>query len=477
MTAPTATVSTLTAMSQASPAPKRRAAPGAGPVPGRGVGVPTGTRPPRRDRIRHAWRRSWRYVFAVFFGLLFLLLTHTSGQGALRVDWRFWLDLTLGPIGVLLLRWRHRQPVGVMVAESAFATVSGFSAAAWVLAVGSLSTRRRWPDAVLTLVLAGMTGVVTERIYPENASTSWWVSLVFNLPLTIAIIAFGWYVGARRDLLDSFRERAETAEREQALRTSEAKAMERAAIAREMHDVLAHRISLIAMHAGALAYRTDLTPEETRTTAGLLQETAHQALGELRGVLGVLRSEPPATTDAGDGADGPDAPDPALERGLLAASVVPGGADPERPQPTLAELPDLVTELRSLGMRIELHEDLPAEVAVPTLVGRHTYRIVQEALTNARKHAPGVPVSVRVVGDLDGGVTVEVVNPVPLRRDTAIPGSGYGLIGLSERAILAGGELSYGVTPDDRFRVTARLPGVPPRGASGLTDETEGTRP
>ena len=106
------------------------------------------------------------------------------------------------------------------------------------------------------------------------------------------LLATGMYIGARRELVASLHDRAERAEREQALRVEQAQANERARIAREMHDVLAHRMSLVAMHAGALAYRTDLSPEQTRHAAEVIQANAHRALADLREVLGLLREAP-----------------------------------------------------------------------------------------------------------------------------------------------------------------------------------------
>ena len=130
------------------------------------------------------------------------------------------------------------------------------------------------------------------------------------------------YIGSRRELLATLRERADTAEAEQAARVAQARTAERAQIAREMHDVLAHRISLVTMHAGALTYREDLTADEMRATAAVIQENSHQAMVELREVLGLLR-------------DGP------------------GDSAPELPQPSAVDLPALLDEARASGMRIE----------------------------------------------------------------------------------------------------------------------------
>jgi signal transduction histidine kinase len=165
------------------------------------------------------------------------------------------------------------------------------------------------------------------------------------------------------------------------------------------------------MHAGALAYRTDLPPEQVRETAQLIQTKAHEAMTDLRQVLGMLRGE-----DGG----------------------------PDRPQPTLADLDTLLDEARTSGMVVELVRELPSDLTTSDQVGRTIYRIVQEALTNARKHAAGTHVAVRVTGDPDDGVHVVVGNAKPVGRvtGTSAPGSGLGLVGLRERTALTGGTLS-----------------------------------
>jgi signal transduction histidine kinase len=197
-----------------------------------------------------------------------------------------------------------------------------------------------------------------------------------------------------------------------------------------MHDVLAHRLSLLSVHAGALEFNPGASRAEIERAAGVIRESAHQALDDLRGVIGVLR-EPDGT---GDGAGG-------------------------RPQPTLADVPRLVEESRDAGMRITLEADDAVMAAAPAAPGRTAYRIVQETLTNARKHAPGTEVTVRLRGGPARGLTVEVSNPVPAATAVVpvVPGAGQGLIGLTERASLAGGDLEHGRSGGD-FRVRAWLP-------------------
>ena len=254
--------------------------------------------------------------------------------------------------------------------------------------------------------------------------------------LTLALaMAVGAYVGARRDLLTSLRARATQAEAELSLRSDQARLAERTRIAQEMHDVLAHRISLIGLHAGGLEVQPEAGPQVVERSARLIRETAHAALEDLRGVLGVLRADASA-----EGAD-------------LA------------PQPQLADLPRLVASSTAAGVPVTLAAPPGAALAdlgVPEVTGRTVYRVVQEALTNVHKHAGGVATSVRLEGTPGSGVVVEVENVRPVPRyggaHTPLPGAGVGLVGLRERVALAGGSLDAGPTDAGGWRVRAWFP-------------------
>jgi signal transduction histidine kinase len=275
--------------------------------------------------------------------------------------------------------------------------------------------------------LSFATGLLFSLIRPER-NASFLQNIVWGVVFTVIAILWGMVVRARRQLVVSLRDRAERAESEQQLRVAQARVLERNRIAREMHDVLAHRISLLSLHAGALEIRPDAAPAEVAGAAGVIRASAHQALQDLREVIGVLREEP-----AGDG-------------------------DPERPQPTLQEVPALVEESRAAGGKVRLDVTVdPGDV--PDLTGRTAYRIVQEGLTNARKHAPGAAVAVAIDGAAGDGLTVSIRNPwPPAGRAVVIPGAGTGLIGLAERAALAGGRLEHGHHGDREFALTAWLP-------------------
>ena len=249
------------------------------------------------------------------------------------------------------------------------------------------------------------------------------------------MIGWGLFTRVRRELVLSLRERAERLETEQRREVELAREAERRRIAREMHDVLAHRLSLLSVHAGALEFRPDAPPDEVAEAAGVIRETAQTALQELRDVIGVLRD------------DG--------ENGTL-----------EPPQPTLAAISTLVEESRAAGMRVEAQIDVSDDDALPAALGRTAYRVVQEGLTNARKHAPAAAVEVSVAIDEGPELVVEVTSrrAVGVAAGTGadrLPGAGTGLAGLAERVELAGGELRFGPDEEGDFVLRAVLPWTP----------------
>jgi len=318
------------------------------------------------------------------------------------------LDVGLGLVTfVLVFGFRRRWPLPIALVANVLAALSGSASGPAVLAVVSVATRRRWREIAL-VGSVGFAGAVFFAVWqPTSDDDSIWLVLSINAIAAGAMIAWGLYIGSRRELIWTLRHRAETAEAEQELRVSQARANERARIAREMHDVLAHRISQVSMHAGALAFREDLTPEEVRSSATVIREKAHEALTDLRGVLGVLR-----------GTDG----EPALA-----------------PQPTYADLGELVSEARAGGLNVELDDQVVAPAEVPEAAGRTLYRIVQEGITNARKHAPRTLLTIELTGSPEDGLDVVLRNPLGFASET--PGAGLGLVGLSERAELRGGRL------------------------------------
>ena len=326
------------------------------------------------------------------------------------VSHAWWIsDLALGTAMYVLVFYRRRWPLTVALVTALAAGVAGFAAGPAVLAAASVATRRRWRE----IALVGSVNFASAQFFSTITSTNEdpvWLLLIANAVATAAVLGWGMYIGSRRELIWTLRNRAERAEAEQELEVRQARSQEQARIAREMHDVLAHRISQISMHAGALAYREDLTPEEVRASAEVIRDKAHEALNDLRGVLGVLR----------DGATG----EPMLA-----------------PQPTYADLSCLVDDAQGSGLRIEF-EDL-VDHPVPDAAGRTVYRIVQEGITNARKHAPGALLTVRVSGSPEDGIDVLLRNPIGF-GPSRTPGAGLGLVGLAERAELRGGRLDHG---------------------------------
>ncbi|HEY5820743.1 MAG TPA: histidine kinase [Propionibacteriaceae bacterium] len=373
------------------------------------------------------WGAVWRLLVASLGGLLLWLATFEvePEPGSLLPLW----DLLLGIGAIVLLAQRRRWPFVVALLTTASTVISATAFAAALIAVISLATTRRWRAIGVVVAVGIVTGPVAERLAPASGDPlAWWVVVLFCVGVYGLAVVLGLYIGARRDLARAQDERRANAEREQAARVEQARAYERAEIAREMHDVLAHRISLVAMHAGAMTYRTDLGADELRGSAQVIQDNAHQALTDLREVLGVLRTGP-------------------------------GGDPTEPPQPTLVDLPALVEEARSAGNPVQLDVRIAGE-RVPDRIGRTAYRVVQEALTNVRKHAPGQIATVTVSGAPDSGLEVAVSN-VAGAAPSAVPGAGLGLVGLAERTTLAGGELWHGPTAAGTFVVRARLPWAP----------------
>ena len=337
------------------------------------------------------------------------------------------VDLVLGGLCSLGVWLRRRWPVGLAVVAGLVSVYATSAAGAALVALFTVAVHRRF--AVVARIAAGYALVpfLTLLVRPD-VPVGPWSQIVLGVVFAVAVLAWGMFVRARRQ---SLRERAGRVEAEQELRVAEARQGERNRIAREMHDVLAHRLSLLSLHAGALELRPDAAPDEVARAAGVVRDSAYQALEDLREVIGVLRT----------GVDRSD-------------------ETPEQPQPTLADLPDLVDQSRRAGMTVRLDCQTDALAAVPAGVGRSAYRIVQEGLTNARKYAPDAEVAVTVRATPGDGVTVEIRNPCPMGTGggTAIPGAGIGLIGLTERAALAGGRLEHGPTPAGEFRLRAWLP-------------------
>jgi signal transduction histidine kinase len=362
------------------------------------------------------------FAFAVVFGGITQgYLWHIHGEVLDAVD------LAFGAVACLALWWRRAHPTAVFLVAFATSTFSPLALGAGLVAVCTAASRARGRALIAVVVLAVAVSIVFPVVNPAAGEI---VKVGFPAFL-VTVIAFGWglYLRARRELVASLRERAERLEADQQRAAERARENERRRIAREMHDVLAHRLSLLSVHAGALEFRPDATAAEIAQAAAVIRTSAAAALADLRQVIIVLREDSAAT----------------------------GGP----PQPGFGQLADLFQESRSAGMTLDARIDLPDAGPLPTALGRTLYRVVQEGLTNARKHAPGAPVQVTVTAD-GQAVTAEVVSrhpPVTAAPGAVAPaGAGAGLIGLAERVTLAGGELEHGPNAIGDFVLRATIP-------------------
>jgi signal transduction histidine kinase len=375
----------------------------------------------------HRTRRDWAADLGLFlFAACFAVVSSQSVPVAedLGPVWRA-ADQVVGGLGCAAVLSRRRWPVPLAVALLLAGTLAHYLTGPALVAVFTVAATRPWRATAWVAALAFAPLPAFLWRLPELPESRASTALTY---FALIAGAFGWglFRRSRQQLIASLRERAELAEADAELRAERVRREAREEIAREMHDVLGHRLSLLSVHAGALEFNTSAPRAEITRAAGVIRESAHLALSDLREVIGVLRA---------------------------------GQAEGERPQPELADLPRLVAEARAAGGRIELTGP-PDGPAPPPVVGRTAYRIVQEALTNVRKHAPGAAVTVRVTGAPAGRLTVEVRNAAPPGPAPDAGGAacgGQGLIGLAERARLAGGELRAGPA-DGGFRVRAWLP-------------------
>ena len=363
------------------------------------------------------------FVVATAFGAITLAYLWHGHGGVVNG-----LQVACGTLACLALWVRRSRPVTVALLATAASAFSALAAGAALVAIFNAAMRARSRALVAVAVMALTASAVFPFVNPAAGTV-----LKQRFPGFMATaLAFGWgfFVRARRELVISLRERAEQLEADQQRNAEFAREVERQRIAREMHDTLAHRLSLLSVHAGALEFRPDASSEDIAQAAAVIRASASAALDELRHVITVFREDTAST-------------------------------DP--PQPTLAQLSTLLQESRDAGMHLHLHLEIPEDDSLPPAVARTAYRVIQEGLTNSRKHAPDAPVDLTVAGDRDGGLTIEVISRSPGANgvaSAATPGSArYGLIGLAERVGLVGGQLKHGATADGDFVLRATLPG------------------
>jgi signal transduction histidine kinase len=351
------------------------------------------------------------------------------------------------------LAWRRRLPLSVLAVQfvGVFILKDIGSPGFLAVLVGAYSLARygRWPLVSLGTLLtaAGLVAATFQNTTPDLPG--WSSPFVILLPIGLA----GTAIRAARARADASAERAALLEREREAATRAAVADERSRIARELHDVVSHHVSVMTIQAGAAGRVMDERPDLARGAIGAIEASGREAMAELRHLLGVLAEQPAGTAPAGT-APGATAPvDP------VPADPAPGAPVPVpvplRPQPGLDQLDALVAAVRAAGQPVTTRTRVPALSGGVDLAA---YRVVQEALTNALRYAPGA--RTEVVVDRDGDallieVTDDGVHGDPPRHPA---GAGTGLIGLAERLGLYHGTLEAGRRVGGGFRVRARIP-------------------
>ncbi|WP_371592926.1 sensor histidine kinase [Streptomyces virginiae] len=364
---------------------------------------------------------------------------------------------------------RRRWPIAVVLVGIAVSPAAmGFLlAVVGMYTLASSEVPRRITATLASMSLAATFVVMYMRTRGDVEADPTLVvvlSVFVAVALTVPPVLFGLYIGARRRLMESLQERADSLERELSLladraeeRAEWARTEERTRIAREMHDVVAHRVSLMVVHAAALEAVAVKDPARAAKNAALVGDMGRQALTELREMLGVLRAPPkpaPAPVPAPDLVPVAAVVAVAAAGGAGGAGAVCGVED----GPSLGELEALVGQSRAAGMAVEMlvHGEGAAYAAD---VEQTAFRVVQEALTNCHKHAPGARVVVRLAHRA-GEVAMQVENgPCDGKSpEPGLPSGGNGLVGMRERVLGLGGVFVSGPTDAGGFKVSAVLP-------------------
>jgi signal transduction histidine kinase len=334
-------------------------------------------------------------------------------------------NIVLSFVACAAMLLRRRWPfLAVLVTVPGF--LAGWATVASMIALATLAKRRQhhW----LTWVGTGLvfTGAFVKwpledfvaQTWRQHASWAIYATIYAGMPLAIGLL-----ISVRQELSARIAQLAVSRDREYQLQAETVRSAERARLAREMHDLVSHQVTLIAMQAGALQVSTG--DEDARQAATTIRELSTRTLEELRNLVGILRS----------------------------------GMGEEDTHPGLDEVGALA---RDFDMKVTVAMEAVPEL-LPAPVSRAAYRTVQEALTNVRKHAVGAEAAVRVVARQDT-LFVEVRNAAPDKRPAGLPSGGHGLTGLRERTGLLGGTFHAGPTPEGGFRVEAVYPIQPGRG-------------
>lgn len=342
-----------------------------------------------------------------------------------RVATASWFELALPPIALAAVVGAGRRlplaAFALAVAMTVFDPLSPVDRYTLAVVVTAHLLAVRRPNALLgigVIVPAGMLGGFL--LHHQDPAWVWGYSAIALPFVTVFPWLFGRYVGQRRELVHGGWARAEELERSQRHELRQARLRERARIAHDMHDSLGHELSLLTVRAGELELAPDLA-EHHREAVGGLRIGAGDATERLREIIGVLRAD----------------------------------AEPPPREPAQDTIANLVERARSSGIKVRLETDGSAAELQP-MADRAAYRVVQESLTNAAKHAPGTVVTVRLAYGPEETV-VTVANPLAPRPATGVSSGDFGLVGLQERVRLAGGTFDAGAR-DGTFTAIARLP-------------------
>ncbi|OZE25728.1 histidine kinase [Rhodococcus sp. 05-2255-1e] len=371
--------------------------------------------------LRRHRERAWDVAAVVF--ALFLVLPVAVGTEGMTTT-RTVVSIVVGVLGSVLVWWRRRWPIEIAVALAVSAVLTDAVGGAELVAVYTVASRKSWRVTASVVVLHVLGSMIWTTLWVEQ-------SVLYIATTSLAFLsipaAWGIVVKSRREVIASLRERAARAESESNLLAETVRGLERERIAREMHDALAHRISLVSLHAGALEVRPDVGAREVEALASTIRSNAHGALEDLREILGVLRS---------------------------------GEVSSARPQSGVADIADLIEDSEKAGTQVTFVEELPADFSLPASASRTIHRVIQEGLTNARKHAPGLPVFCGIA-PVGNEIRVWLENGISAGRPATVPGSRSGMIGITERVELAGGRIEYGIARSASgvvYRLEAWLP-------------------
>ncbi len=392
-------------------------------------GTGHGLRPPLATRLRPGHWVAIDTVIALLSSVVFVVGSTRPAYGI--PVWVAYLLALASTLPAAVRRYWPLPVLGVVLAGSAAAIAIGTATdPSVVVAFALYLVALRYPRHTSAAVLAATLAVTAAGVLAGGwaLADNQVGGVASRLAVSAAVVTAGWVIGvavrAQRTYTAGLAEQQRRRVQAELAEARRAVAEERLRIARELHDVVAHSLSLIAVQAGVGSYVAGTQPEEAARALASIEATSRGALGEMRRLLGVLRDDRPAEHDLG-------------------------------PAPGLADLGQLITATADAGVQVQL-EVRGAQRPVPPGAGLAAYRIIQEALTNVIKHAHATASQVVVTYD-DDAVSVEITDDGPSAPATSQPAS-HGIAGMRERAALYGGAFHAGPLPGRGFKVTARLP-------------------